>query len=272
MLHLWQKALQLVPIIRQEHKVVCIAHVVFYAKDVFDILVKNVHVHVGEELGGEVAKWQAHSRIGGEAAQDNPNQSHDALVANADVQCVKQNALIHRGEEFANIAFQHPHRAMMVLGDPARHVSEPIERLVDALANPTRKRVGNEGGVETGRKDAIKRAMHHSIAHRRLVDLACLGIVDGKRNIGRMPICLRPKAFMQLEEIVHQISCKRLHIRPRPFTLHKLLPGLQQVLYRNNLIVAMVKQDSGHNHVGSPPPHEVIAYSGKVENGLQTLV
>jgi hypothetical protein len=61
--------MSLVP--REKHEVISVPDIVLLFEYMFHIQVKLVHVHIHEELGGKVAKWETLSFLGTMKAFDN---------------------------------------------------------------------------------------------------------------------------------------------------------------------------------------------------------
>ena len=50
---------------RQNYKIIGVAYIVFCFKFVFHKLVKPIHIHIHQQLRGEVAEWQTNTQTRG---------------------------------------------------------------------------------------------------------------------------------------------------------------------------------------------------------------
>jgi len=85
---------------RENHKVVGIADIVLGFELVPYILVKLVHIHIDQQLGGQIAEWQAL----GKAADYFAQKPEDVLVSDVALKDVKECLVVYGGEELADVA------------------------------------------------------------------------------------------------------------------------------------------------------------------------
>ncbi len=71
--------------------------------------------------------------------------------------------------------------------------------------------------------------------------------------IRRMDVCFGHKFAVKRDNVRHQISLEFLHIFARPFSAHEFFPRFEEIFERNDMIICMLKLDSGHNIEVTPP-------------------
>ena len=85
------------------------------------------------------------------------------------------------------------------------------------------------------------------------MDVAWLGVVDGKRVVSSMNICLALQLSVEHHHIVGETVSEFLHILFVPLPLEKLSPRPEQIFDRNDIFVGM-GEDAQHP-LNPAPPH-----------------
>src|SRR3989344_7250975 len=111
-------------------------------------LVKLVHIHVHKQLRGELAERQPNAGRHFETAYDPREEPNNVVVWYVLLQDANQPTVLNRREKPANIAFEHPRRSCVILGDSEREVPEPVDRLVHPLLRPARIQAVDECPIE----------------------------------------------------------------------------------------------------------------------------
>lgn len=116
-----QEGFELVPVGRENDKIIGVSSVVFRLECVLGELVEFVHVRIDQHLGREVAERKPctiSSCV--KTADDFCYKRDDFFIFEMLLHDGKQNLLVNGSEEFADIAFEYPAGARMVARNLAR--------------------------------------------------------------------------------------------------------------------------------------------------------
>ena len=102
---------QFSPVIRNNHKIVCISYVVLHTQLLFYKLIEVIHVHVRKQLRSQVANRNASrmeevSTTGFKAADDFSHQPHNLRIFDAPRQYLQQYLVVDAVKEFPHIALE----------------------------------------------------------------------------------------------------------------------------------------------------------------------
>lgn len=121
----------------QEYKIICVPNVVSNFELPFHKLIELVHVHIHEELAGEIAEWESDfSTIHTEAVDDLLEQPQRTLISDPFAEDIHQNFVIDICEELPNVAFEYPCCACVIARNLAGKLSKPVHCTVRALVFP----------------------------------------------------------------------------------------------------------------------------------------
>src|SRR3989344_7338132 len=145
--------------------------------------------------------------------------------------------LVNRGEEFSDIALQYPQRVRVVAGRTRGIYPKLVKCFVRSFSISARIRVKDKCLVKERVELAVERMMYQPIAYARFMDVAWLRVAYFKVVVSAVPICVLHKFSMQLQNVLHQISFKFLHIFSFSLSLYELSPRVKQVFYRDDILV-----------------------------------
>ena len=99
--------------------------------------------------------------------------------------------------------------------------------------------------------------MHQPVAHRRLMNITRLRVVNFERLVLTVAIRLCDKVAMERKDIAHQAMPKILHIFLAAFATDELLPCSKQILDRNDILIDMSELSTPR---ATPPRTNVACY------------
>jgi len=134
---------------------------VFCFQFVFYILIKFVHIDIYQKLACEIAQRQAITRgsTSWKAIHYLPQEPHNILVGYIPLKDCKQNLVVYRGKELADVAFEHPAGAGMVFRYTIGKMPELVHRFMRALPYAAGVGVMNKSPVEEWVEFAIERVV-----------------------------------------------------------------------------------------------------------------
>jgi hypothetical protein len=235
-----EEILQLRFVGRDDNKVIGVADIVFGFKLVLYKLVKLVHVHVRKQLRSQIADWHTprveEVALAGRKAADNFfKQLHYLRILNASCQYLQQYFVVDAVEKLPHIALQCVAGARTIAAHCSEHFRQSLYSFVRALADTTRKGVGDEAGLEHRIKLLKNGVVQHSIAHRRFVDVPELRVGDIKGGVRAVFVCFVSEVAMQLKNVLLQFFFKLHDIVLAPLVLLELVPCIEQVLDRGHV-------------------------------------
>ncbi len=142
--------------------------------------------------------------------------------------------MVNGSKESSHIAFENKTRSGIIPAHFSDKISQSLHRSVRPLSLATGIRVVDETFVKDGVKDMIDGMMHYSVAHRGLVNMPPLRIVDKKGGIMTMAIGFGFQLAMDGKKVVLKMSLKLLNIGLLPLAFLELMPTIKQILNTNN--------------------------------------
>lgn len=193
------------PICRQESEIIGIAGVVLRAQRVLHKLVKLIHVHVYQQLGGKIAQRKPDTRSGAVKTPDNLFEQPERLaIRNIRLENAQQHVLINAREELLDIHLQDPAGTRVIPAHLPRKGSKRAQGLVGSFAALAGKGGDNELLLEKGIEHAIDRVVENPVADARFMNAPWFRIGNGKGLIWPMPIGEGGEIVMKSNEVVQQ--------------------------------------------------------------------
>lgn len=193
------------PICRQQSKIISIAGVVLCAQRVLHKLVKLIHVHIDQELGGEVAERKPNTWSGAVETPDNLFQQPERLaIRNICFENAQQHVLINAREELLDIHLQDPAGARVIPAHLPRKGSKRAQGLMGSFATLAGKGGDNELLLEEGIKHAVDRVVKNPVPDTRFMNAPRFRICNRKRLVWPVPIGEGGEIVMESDKVVQQ--------------------------------------------------------------------
>lgn len=142
--------------------------------------------------------------------------------------------MVHGREETLDVTLQHIARPRAVPADSPDHLLQCCNAPVRPLPHATGVRMWNKGRLKERGERREHRVVDNPVAHPSLVDLARLRIINAKCRVGAVPVALRCKIAVELEEILLQTARKLLDVTLLAFPFLKRLPRAKKRFRRNH--------------------------------------
>ena len=139
-----------------------------------------------------------------EATDDIFEQGEQTRVCDARGENSQENLLVYGGEEFADVAFEHPAGTGIILRYAVRERAESRHGLVCSFFLPAGIRISNESVVEERIELPIESVVEEAVANTRFVDVARFWIVDLEMLISAVRICFVLQILMELQDVMHE--------------------------------------------------------------------
>lgn len=205
----------------QYHEIICVPDVMTYFEFSFHELIKFVHVDVHKELTREIPERKTDTHIVSNVKTFNNllQKPEGIIVRNGTTQNVHQHLMIDIGEEFADIALEHPRRLRVIARDFVSELLESIHGAVCALADTAGVRIVDEEAIEERIQLPVHRVMYEPIADGCLMNLARLRVIDSECLVGSVPIALCSKLSMEFNNVICEMKRECGDILSLPFSL-----------------------------------------------------
>lgn len=167
-----------------KNKIVGISDIAGDFEFVLNELIQLVQIHVGKQLGGQIAQRQA----GRETLNYFPEKRHQSFVGSPFFENIQKNPVINGIKKFSHIQLQNPQRPGVISRQFQPDILQSFNGSVDAFCFSGRPRVKNKNLVPYRLNDPVDGMMNQTIAHRSFVNMAAFWIVDIKRFISSMLI------------------------------------------------------------------------------------
>ena len=134
-----------------------------------------------------------------------------------------------------------------------------------AFSYPAGVGVGDECGVKEGVESAVERMVEQAVAHACFVDVAGFWVTDAEVTVATVYIGFVLQLPVKQKNIVHEPVLELLHILFFALTTHELLPGGEQILHRDDILVCMSEL---HTTSEVNPPPQTLAGFGASQTSL----
>ena len=133
--------------------------------------------------------------------------------------------MINGIKEFFNITLQGITSSGVILGFLAQHLLYRRHSFMSTFPQPTRKRMGDKGGIKNPIQDLENSMMQNSIANTGLMNMALFGIRDIEISISAMLVRFVFQLAVKLKDINFQPLFKAQDIDFPSFAPLKPVPG-----------------------------------------------
>lgn len=199
--------------------------------------VELVQIDVREELGCQISKRKAFSRLRMETPDDFRKQAEGVDIPNMLTQDSEQDIVVDGGEEFLHVAFEYPDSPGMVMGHLPEKFLKSIKRLVNPLPIPTGIRIGDEQSVEERVQNTIHGPVYHPVPHARLVDMPWFRVGNIEGFVARVSIRFMSQFLVYRKDIVPEMKFKLRYVFSFAFSLDELLPGPKEIFGRGDMMI-----------------------------------
>ena len=101
----------------------------------------------------------------------------------------------------------------------------------------TRVGISDERPIKEWIEDTIESMVEEPVSHGCFVNMAGFGVGDTKGMIGTMHIGFGHQVTMESQNIIHQVQFKLFYIFFLCFPSFELLPGLEEIFRRNDIMI-----------------------------------
>lgn len=225
----------------QKHEIIRVANVAPNFNFSFHELIEFVHIHIDEELTCEVPERQPYvaCAIHTEAADNLSKKPERGLIRDPPAENIHQNLMINVGEEFPNVALEHPCRACVIPGDLTRELLEAIHCLVRTFAFATRIGVVDEQAFVERADAPIDSMMHQTILHGCFMNVARFGIINAEGMVRAMSVRLLLQLLVKGNDAVREMHRIVDDVLAISLSAQKFFPCGEQIRYRNDMLVTM---------------------------------
>ena len=215
-----------------KNKIIGVSNIAGDFQFVFDELIKLVQIHVGKQLGSQIAQGQA----GRETLDYISEKCHKSVVGCSFSKNVQKDIVVDGVEKFSHIQLQNPQHPGVISGEPKTEVLKSFDRSVDAFVFSRRPRIKNKDFIPFRLNDPVDSMMKQSVANQCLMNMAAFRIANVKRDIATMLVVSVFQILMQFKNVIFEIYLEFSHIFFVGFLFFEFSPSVEQVLQRNDFI------------------------------------
>ena len=139
--------------------------------------------------------------------------------------------MIHRIEESPDVELERPTWIVMIPADASSEYLQTPHCGMRALSVTTGVAVVDERPFEDGQQDAVYCVVHKTVAHRRLVDHAMLGVVDVELVVRTMTIRSVGELLVEREDVVFEVTLECHDVLTVALAATELMPGADEIPY-----------------------------------------
>lgn len=215
-----------------KNKIIGVSNIASDFQFVFDELIKLVQIHIGKQLGSQVAQRQA----GRETPDYISEKCHKFFVGRSFPKNVQKDIVVDGVEKFPHIQLQNPQRQGVISGEPKTEVLKSFNRSMDAFVFSRRPRIKNKDFIPFRLNDPVDGMMKQPVANQCLMNMAAFRIANVKRDIATMLVVSVFQILMQFKNVIFEIYLEFSHILFVGFLFFEFRPSVEQVLQRNDFI------------------------------------
>ena len=215
-----------------KNKIIDVSNIAGDFQFMFDELIKLVQIHIGKQLGSQVAQRQA----GRETLNYISEKCHKSVVECSFPKNIQKDIVIDGVEKFPHIQLQNPQRPGVVSGQFKSEILQSFDRPMNAFVFSRRPRVKNKDFIPFRLNDPVDGMMKQPVANQCLVNMATFRIANIKRDIATVFIVSVFQIFMQFKNVIFEIYLEFGHIFFVGFFSFELRPGVEQVFQGNYFI------------------------------------
>jgi len=146
--------------------------------------------------------------------------------------------LIDRSKALSHVAFQDKDGLGVVFGSLPAKGSESVEGLMRAFPYSTGVGISDKGPIKERIEDTIDGVMEEAVSHAGLMNRTGFWVRDTEGMVGTVGIGFVYEVTMKREDIVHQVQFECLHVLFLGLASYELLPGLEEIFGRDDIIVS----------------------------------
>lgn len=215
-----------------KNKIICVSNIAGDFQFVFDELIKLVQIHIGKQLGSQIAQRQSRR----ETLDYILKKCHKSVVRCSFLKNVQKNIVVDGVEKFPHIQLQNPHCPGMISRQFKPEVLQSFDRPMSAFIFSRRPRIKNKDFIPFRLNDPVDGMMEQPVANRCLMNMAAFRIANIKRDITTMLVVSVFQILMQFKNVIFEVYLKFVHIFFVGFLFFKFRPSVEQVLQGNDFI------------------------------------
>jgi len=209
-----------------KNKIIGVSNIAGDFQFVFDELIKLVQIHIGKQLGSQIAQRQA----GRETLDYILEKCHKSFVGCSFSKNFQKNIMVDGVEKFPHIQLQNPQRPSVISGEPKTEVLKSFNRSMDAFVFSRRPRIKNKDFIPFRLNYPVDGMMEQPVANQCLMNMAAFRIANVKRDIATMLVVSVFQILMQFKNVIFEIYLEFSHIFFVGFLFFEFRPSVEQVL------------------------------------------
>lgn len=215
-----------------KNKIIGVSNIAGDFQFVFDELIKLVQIHIGKQLGSQIAQRQSRR----ETLDYISEKCHKSVVRCSFPKNVQKDVVVDGVEKFPHIQLQNPQRPGMISRQLKPEGLQSFDRSMNAFVFSRRPRIKNKDFIPFRLNDPVDGMMEQPIANRCLMNMAAFRIANIKRDIATMLVVSVFQILMQFKNVIFEIYLEFGHIFFVGFLFFEFRPSVEQVLQGNYFI------------------------------------
>lgn len=194
-LYFWNHIFQKILIVRNNHKIVGVADIVFYFQLTLHKLIKLIHVDIGKQLRCQITNRESFPckqirRLSCKALNYFLHKPQRVRIFNFPSQEFNQNSVIDAIKKLSYITFKRVRGPNVVSRYFPKHFIQDLNTLMSSFSNTAGKGVGYKSWFKNRIENFKDCVVQYSISNRSLVDVSKLWVVNVKITIRPMLVGL----------------------------------------------------------------------------------